>query len=48
MDEDWEDDPGRLLRWLGGLYADLTEGQRWTIALVLVLTIVFVGFGLRR
>jgi len=35
------------VRWLANTYAELSEGQRWTIALVVLLTVVFIAFGLR-
>lgn len=37
-----------LFRWLSEAYAATTDGQRWTLATCLVITALFLGFGLRR
>lgn len=39
---------GPVGRWLAASYADLTDGQRWTMALVGGLVVVFVAGGLRQ
>ena len=44
----WAEGPGPVLRRLGALYADLSDGQRWTISLTIALVVVFVAFSLRQ
>src|SRR6266550_7980377 len=42
------EDVGPFRGWLARSYADLTDGQRWTIALVIALVVVFAAGGLRQ
>ena len=43
-----EERVGSPLHVVRGAFAGLTEGQRWTVGLVAAVTVLFLGFGLRR
>src|SRR5207248_1934232 len=42
------DDIGPVRRWLARSYTDLTDGERWTIAVVVALVVAFAAGGLRQ
>jgi hypothetical protein len=43
-----EHEAGPALRWIRASWADLADGQRWTLAVVVVVLVLFVGFGYRH